>query len=152
MGSLCSSGVVGFTRVRAGGRWVHPGSLGSLGFALVSLGSSGVVGFSLVHAGGQWGSLCSRGFALGVVGFILGRWVHSGSRWGPLGLLGSLVSAMGFVGFSRSRLVHSCSLSRSLGSPWGSFIRGRWVHSGCPYGSLGSSGVVAITQFGPRGP
>ena len=66
------------------GRWVHPASLGLLGFAPCvvefipgrwilsssrwgSLGSSGVVGFTSVGAG--------------VVGFIRDRWILSGVRW-----------------------------------------------------------------------
>ena len=56
--SLGSFGVVVFTRVHAGGRWVHPGSLGSLRFAL------------------------------GVIWFIWGHWIHSGSRSGSLGSSG----------------------------------------------------------------
>ena len=70
-------GVVRFSLVRPGGRWVHPGLFGSLVFALGvvgfirgrwiqpvylgslrlalgSLGSSGVVGFTRVRAGGRW--------------------------------------------------------------------------------------------------
>ena len=43
-----TSGVVGFTKVHPVVRWVHPGSLGFLGFALGSLGSFGGVGFSRV--------------------------------------------------------------------------------------------------------
>ena len=49
-GSLGSFRVVGFSRVRPRGSWVHLVSLGSLGFALVVVG-----------------------FALGVFGFIRGR-------------------------------------------------------------------------------
>ena len=56
--SLGSSRVVTFTRVRLWGGWIHPGSLGSLGFVL------------------------------GVVGFIRGCWVHSGSPLGSMGLSG----------------------------------------------------------------
>ena len=54
MGSLGSSGFVGFTRVCPGDRWVHTGSLGSFGFSL------------------------------GVVALIRGLLVHSGSLLGPL--------------------------------------------------------------------
>ena len=87
------------TSVRPGGRWVHPGSIGSVGFALgvvgfirglwvqsvahwLSLGSSGVVGFTRVRTGCHWVptvSLGSLGFALSVVVFIRGHWVHLGS-------------------------------------------------------------------------
>ena len=81
-------GVVRFSLVRPGGRWVHPGLFGSLVFAL------GVVGFirgRWIHSGTRWGSLDSTGVfgftkvSAGVVGFIRGRWVHSSSRWGSLG-------------------------------------------------------------------
>ena len=48
--SMGSSGVVCFTRLRPGGRWVHPGSLGSLVYAQ------------------------------GVIGFVSGRWVLSSLR------------------------------------------------------------------------
>ena len=65
---------VGFNRVRASDRLVHPGSLGSLGFAL------GVVGFSRISPGGRrlvhLRSLDSLRFVLGVVGFIWVRWVR----------------------------------------------------------------------------
>ena len=77
---MCSSGVVGFTRVRTAGLSVLPGSLGSLAFAL------------------------------GVIGFIWSRKVHSGSLWGRQvhpGLLGSLGFtlgvAIGVVGFHPGR-------------------------------------------------
>ena len=54
-----SCGVVGFTRVRPVGSWVHPGSLGSQGS----------------HWGRsvELGSIGSLAFALGVVGFIQRR-------------------------------------------------------------------------------
>ena len=55
-------------------------------------------------------------FALGVVGFIRGRWVHSGSHWESLGS------------------------TRVVG-----FIRCRWFQSGSARGSLSSSGVIAFT-------
>ena len=89
--SLGSSGVVKFTLVHPGGRWVHSGSLGSLRFTLGvvaftqvrhsgslwrSLGSSSAVEFTRVRPGGHWvhpGSLGSFGFSLGVIGFIRGR-------------------------------------------------------------------------------
>ena len=125
-GSLCSSWDVGFTRVRYWCRWVHPGSLDSLGlaprwvhsgslgtlkFALVSFGSSRVIEFTRVRAGGRWvhpGLLCSLrvvGFALGVVVFFLSRCVNLGSPWGSLG-------SFGVFGFIRIRA--GC----------------RWVHPG----------------------
>ena len=116
-----------------GGRSVHPGSLGSLGGALVVVGfirsrwvhpgshwvsfsPSGVIGFILVRPGRRCvhlGSLVSLWFALGVVGFIRSRWIDSGSPWVSSG---SLVIVLGVVGF----------------------IRGGWVHSGVPFGSLDS--------------
>ena len=67
-----------------GCRWVRPVSLGSLrcfltGFS-VSLGSVecalGVAGLIVVRHGFHHGSLGSFGWALGVVGFVQGRWVH----------------------------------------------------------------------------
>ena len=64
-GSLSLSRIVGFTRVRAGCRWVRWGSLGS----------SGVVGSRWVHVE-SWGSLW---LALVVVGFIRRRCVRSDS-------------------------------------------------------------------------
>ena len=82
-----SSGVVVFTRARAGGRWVHPGLLGSLARDL------GVVGFfrgRWFHSRAPCGrfvhsrSLDSLAHALCVVGFIRGRWAHMRS---PLGRL-----------------------------------------------------------------
>ena len=101
-------GVFGFTPVRSEGRWAHPRSLGSLGFALV------FVGFIRVH----WVTSCLSWEYLslsGVVGFTRdctvgrsvhrGRWVHSRS---PLVSLGS----SRVVSFTRIRLV------------------GDWVHPG----------------------
>ena len=99
-------GVVGFTRIRTGGRWVHPGLLGSVVFALGSLGWSGIVRFNLVRVWlslGSSGVVCSLLFALGVVGFALavvgftrGRWVHLGFPWGSL-------CSSGVVWFTRIR-------------------------------------------------
>ena len=56
---LDSCGVVGFTRVRPGGSWVHPGSLGQQG--------------SHWCRSVEQGSMGSLAFALGVVGFIQRR-------------------------------------------------------------------------------
>ena len=61
MGSLGSSGVVGFTRVRFSSRWVH------LRAPCVSLGSFG----------GHW--FHSR--AVGVDRFVRGHWVRSRVPW-----------------------------------------------------------------------
>ena len=88
-----SSGVVGFTRVRPAGQWVHPGSFDSLEYAL------GVVRFIRglwVNSGSPWGSQCSSG----VVGFTR---VRHGFRWVHPEWLGSLVFALGVVGFTRVR-------------------------------------------------
>ena len=52
---LFLSGVFGFIRERLGGRWVHPGLLGSLAYAL------------------------------GVVGLNRGFWIHSSAPCGSLG-------------------------------------------------------------------
>ena len=93
-----SSGIVGLTRVRRWYRWVHPRLFGSLGFAL------------------------------GVVGFIRGRWIHSGSRW---------------VSFGSSGVV---GITRVVG-----FIRGRWVYSGLRWGLLGSFSVVVFTPVNAGG-
>ena len=107
LGSLCSFGVVWFGGVPPRGSWVNPGSFGSLGFALVVVE-----------------------FALGVVGFIRGRWDHMGSPWWSLGLYG-------VVGFSRfrpgGRWVHPRSFS-SLGfALWAAgFNRHHLVHSVSP--------------------
>ena len=95
--SLGLSGVAGITRLYLGGRWVYPGSLGTLACSLgvtgfirgrrvhslapwVSLGSSGVVGFTRARPVGHWvhsGSLVSLSDSLSVVGFIRGRWGDS---------------------------------------------------------------------------
>ena len=55
------------------------------------------------------------------------------------------------VGFTRARpgggrvyTVSLGSLARALGIV--GFIRSLWVHSGAPWGSIGSSGVVGLTQ------
>ena len=139
--SLRSSVVVGFTRVRPGGHWVHPGYLRSLRCALVivgfiwgrlvqssspwgSLGSSGFVWFTRERPGGRWVHACcwvhprsfgSLGCAVRVVGFIWCRWVHMGARLESMG-------SSGIVMFTRvirgGRCVHPVSL-RSLGCAWG---------------------------------
>ena len=140
-----SCDVVGFTRVRPGGRWVLSGSLGSLGCGVglilspwvhfcalsVSLSSSVVIGFSL-----RWDHP-------GLWGFIL---VQRGGRWVFPESLGSLVCAQGVVGFIRDHWVHTGSHCGSLGSSW---VVG--VHSDAPSGSLGSSGVVRYTRVRPGG-
>ena len=68
-----------YTRVRNGGRWVHPESFNSLGYAL------------------------------GVVRFIWGIWVHSGSPWGSLGSSAVVVFTRVHPG---GRWVHPESLGR----------------------------------------
>ena len=105
-----SSGVVGFTRDRLGGCWVHLGWFSSLEFPL---GVDGFIRGSWIHSGTPWGylvhpgSLGSLRFALGVAGFFRAGWVDTGS---PLGSMGS----SGVVGFTGVR------------------PGGRWVHSGSP--------------------
>ena len=97
-------------------RWVHPGSLGSLGRG--SLGSSGVIGFTHVRPGGRWVHVWSFGVSL-VVGFT--RMCHGVRRVHPVSL-GSLACAHRF----------------------NEFIRGRGVHLGPPWVSLLGSSVVAV--------
>ena len=93
--------------------------------------------FTWVRAGGRLvyaGSLESLTFAMGIGGFIRGRWVNSGLPWESLAsLLGSFGSPA-VVGFTwvrpRGRLVRTSWLY-SLGvTLWDvGFIRRRWVHS-----------------------
>ena len=142
-GSFSLSGVVGFTPDRHGGSWVHPGSLGSLGFALQvvrlicgrwvhsrspwgSFGSSRALRFRLWGGRVYSGSFGSLGCALGVVGFILGRWCHSVS---PLVSL----SSYGVIGFTQVRAGCCRVHTGSLGS------------QGFTLGWLCSSGVVGFT-------
>ena len=123
--SLGSSGVVEFTRVRPGGRWVHLQSLGPW------------------HS--PWKSLGSLGVALRVVGFMRGRWVHSGSPWGSFG-------SSWVVEFTRIRFEYRWLHPEPLGSLLFAlvlvgFIRCRWVHSDSyQVGSLGSSAFVGFTS------
>ena len=99
-----ASGVTGFIRVRPEGRRVHPESLLSLGYALV------------------------------VVGFILGRWVH----WGAP--LESSYSS-GFAGFTGVCLGCCLAHAESLGSF--AYALGVVVFIPVSMGSLGCSlGVV----------
>ena len=80
------------TRVRSGDLWVHPVPLSSLVYAL------GVIGFirgRWVHSVSPWGSLGSSG----VVRFTR---VRPGCRCVHLGSLGSLMFALGVVGFIQS--------------------------------------------------
>ena len=118
--------------MRPGGRWVHPGLLGSLGTAVV------VFGFfrcsTRVRPGGRWVHPVSRGSlgcVLDVVGFI------SDAPWGSL-------CSSGVIGFTRVRSnvcwVHLGPFG-SIGCALGivGSIRGRWVHSGAPWRSLDSS-------------
>ena len=141
-GSLGSSSVVGFTRMRPRSSWIHLGSLGSLICAMD-------VGLT-------------RACANSVVGFILGRWVHFTERWmlmgssrvvrftcvrpgGRLiypGWLGSLTS--GFVGFIRRCWDHLHATPRD-----------RWVNQGWlgylarALGLDGISGIVGFTRVCP---
>ena len=91
-----------------GGRWVHPGELGS--HAWQSSVSSSVVGFIQARTGGRrvhpvaFGTL---GCALEIVGFIRGRWVHWSAPWGSSGSFG----VSGFIGVRPvNRLVYPCLL------------------------------------------
>ena len=172
--SLGSSGVVGCTRVLAGGRWVY--SRPPLG----SLGSSGVVAFNRALSGGRWvylGHLGSFARALGVFWFIR---CHSRSPWGSISSSGSLGSfacagvfrftvprpgscwvhpaslislacALAVVGFIRGRALGvfgfiggRCVNSRALSVI--AFILGCWVHSRAPWGSLSSSWLIEFTR------
>ena len=131
LGSLGSSGVRGLTPVGPGSRWVHPWTLGLVGFAL------GVIGFVKdrgVHSVVHWVSLGSSE----AVGFTRvrpgGRSVHPGSWWRPGG-----------------RWVHPVL----LGSPGFAlvvveFIQSYRVYSGSPWVSLCSSRVVGLTRVRPR--
>ena len=160
--SLGSFGIVGFTRVRPGGRCVHVGSFGplvralvvvgsirgrlvSLARALGSLGAFVVVGFTRARPEGLWvhagsfgllacalvhaGSLGSSGVTFACPGV---RRVHRGS-------LGSLARALWVVGFTGACpggcCVHPGSFAYAMGVVW--VIRGCWVHTRFPWGSLG---------------
>ena len=59
--------------------------------------------------------------------------MRPGRRWVDPGSFGFLGSALGGVGLMQ--VVR--------------FFRGRWVHSGAPWGSLSSSGVVGFTPVRP---
>ena len=160
-----SSRVVGFTRVRPWGRWVHQGSLNSLRYSLGVVEFNRCIWFTKVRAG-VVGFIRSIEFALGVVGFIGGRFANSGSRWWSLG-------SSWVVGFTRVRAgvgwVHPGSFFHS-GSRWVSLgllgfaqgavalalevdwiIRCRLVNRVSPWGSLGSSGVFGFTRIRPGG-
>ena len=113
-GSLGSSGVVGFTLVRAGVRWVHSRSLGSF------------IRDRWVHSVSPWGSLSFLWWSLSSTAVVGFTWVLPGDRWVHPVSIGSIGFALGFVQFIRGRCVHS-------GSPWGS-----WVHPE----SLGSLGFA----------
>ena len=106
-GSLGSLWVVRYIMVCPGGRRVHLGSLagapsGSLSVAGLIWSALGVVGFIL----GRWiNSAC----ALGVVGFIWGRWAHSRAPWESL-------CSFSVVGYIRVRPAGRRGHSRSLGT------------------------------------
>ena len=124
-GSLGSSWVAG---VCPECRWVHPGSLGSLGCVLWVIGL--LWGRCVLWGERSWSSPCGSSGSSWVPGFIgmhpVGCLVHLGS-------IGSSLKALGVV----------------------EFIRGRWinrgVHRGSTTGSLGSSGcapgIVCLTGF-----
>ena len=117
--------VPGFFPVVPGGRWVHPGSLGSLGFTLAFFG------------------------------IILGRWGHSGSprcRWvcGVHSVTRVFIRALvNVAGFIRVRMGSCRGSPRSLG-----FARvhsgpawRRRVHSGSRGFTSAQLGVVGIILF-----
>ena len=152
-----SSVVVEFARVRAAGRWVHPGSLRSFGFALGvvgslwgSLRSSAVVWFTWVRPVGHWvhpASLGLLGFAPCVVefiGFALGVTARTAGRSADPGSLGSVAFALGVVGFIQSARFTRVRLGSGRVQP-DSF------HTGSRCGSFGSSGVVGFSRVRPWG-
>ena len=123
-------------------------------------------GFSRVHPGvlrDRSGSLSSVGYALGVVGFVRGRWVQCVAPcafWGSFGVprfsgvhpvgrrvsLGSLASALVVVGFVRARWVQWVApfgSSRPFGFVGFSGLR--------PGGSSGSFGVAGFSGVRPKG-
>ena len=93
-------------------------------------------------------SLGSLRCALGVVGYVRGRWVHRVALWvssGSFGVAGFIRVRPGEVGFFRGRSVY-------WSAPWGSsglfgvsgyigkrvgFVRSRWVHCGAPFVVVG---------------
>ena len=108
---LGSSGVVGFTRLRHWGRWVHPETLG------FALGYVWFIRDRWVHSGSPWGSLSSSG----LLGFTrVRRWVLPRS----FGLLGCAQVVVGFTG------VRPWGSSGSLWCAMGvvGFIQCRWIH------------------------
>ena len=132
------SGVVEFTRVGPGGRWVHPVSLVALVF-------NGFTRRCWFHWHLSWESLGSQGFAVRVVGFMWCHWVHSGSPLELLGLSGdvglTLVRPAGSSVHLRSMCVYILGFALLVVR----YIQGRWVHSHSPWVSLGSSRVVRFT-------
>ena len=80
--------------------WVHPGSLGSFGFAL------GVVGFIRGHwvdEGAPWGSFSSFGLVVFTRVRPGGRWVHSVSLDSLGFALGVSLGSCGVVRFTTVR-------------------------------------------------
>ena len=114
-GSSGPSCVAGFIGLHSVGRHVHPGSLGSLVFALGfvgfirrycvqfgthwrSSGPSGLAGFMVVRPGGRRvypGLLGSVACALGFARLIRGHWVLWGAPWGSCGSYGVIVVRTG---------------------------------------------------------
>ena len=108
-GSFGSSEVVGFTRGRPVGHWIHLASLGSHCFAL------GIVVFircCWVHSGTSWRTLGSSSVVVFTRFRPGGRWVHPGS-------LNSLGHALGVT-----RLVRAIGFTQVNPGATG-FIRGR---------------------------
>ena len=103
------------------------------------MGSSGFSGFIAVRPGSRRvhpGLQDSMGFALGVIGFIRGRW---GASSGAAGVR------------PRYCWVHPVSLD-SFGPAQVivGFIRGRSVHCGAPRGSSGSIGLAGVRHGNRR--
>ena len=140
--------------MRPGGRWVHAGSLSSLGCALWIVGfirgrCVHLFGDRWVHSWSLGSHMCALG-ALGSCGVVrctgvphAGRGVHSGVHGESLGSSLDVVFARVCPG---GPLIHP-GLLGSLGCSLRvvEFVCGRWFHSGAPWVSLVSSWVVGFT-------
>ena len=135
------SAVVWLTRVRLGGRRIHPGSLGSLWRLF---GSSGVFGFTRAGSGVDRRWLGSLAHAVGVDGLIWGGWVHSVVSLQSMGSSGVVVITHMSPGGCWVRPGSFVSVTHSLGVV--GFIRGRSINSRAPCRSMGSSGGVGFDR------